>query len=175
MFSMKQPVARSAAALGIAALLASGIAGCSTTSPASAGIGGTAVVQPASNKTTTLTFDASDIDGNMAMVDLGGKSADGPDIGDMVSFTQNLSQDGKVVGQVHVSSVVVDHEKKLSESNGTMVLDGGTIQLSGLVSMDPTFTLAITGGTGKYLGATGVMDFDGSGPTQVMKVTLSGK
>lgn len=111
----------------------------------------------------------------MAMVDLGAKSPDGPDIGDMVSFTQDLSQNGKVVGQVHVSSVVVDHQKKLSESNATMVLDGGTIQLAGLVSMDPAFTLTITGGTGKYLGATGVMDFDGSGQAQLMKVTLAGK
>jgi hypothetical protein len=60
-----------------------------------------------------------------------------------------------MVGQVHVSSVVVDHQKKLSESNATMVRDGGTVQLAGLVSMDPSFTPTITGGTGKFLGAAG--------------------
>lgn len=171
----KQSLSRPAAVLGMAAVLAGGIAGCSTAAPAPGGSGATAVVQPVAEKSHTLTFEADDMEGNMVVVDLGAPSTGGPDLGDMVSFTQNLSQDGKVVGQVHVSSVVVDHEKKLSESNATMVVDGGTIQLAGLVSMDPEFTLTITGGTGAYLGATGVMEFDGSGPAQLMKVTLAGK
>jgi hypothetical protein len=51
-------------------------------------------------------------------------------------------------------------------------LKDGTIQLAGIVSMEPKFSLTVTGGTGKYLGATGTMAFDASGNDQTMTVEL---
>jgi hypothetical protein len=163
--SFTRRMSRSAAAIVIAGVLASGVAACASgqqhADSAAAAAGA-----------TTLSFVASDIDGNHVTVDLGKKSPDGPDIGDVVAFTQNLTEDGKDAGQVHVMAIGVDHEKHLSEATGTIVLKNGSIQLAGVVAMEPTFTLSVVGGTGDYTGATGTMAFDASGSDQTMKVEL---
>jgi hypothetical protein len=167
---------RAVVAIVIAGALAGGVAACSTgqlqgDSAAAAPINAASAANAKAHH-ATLSFVATDIEGNNVTVDLGEKSPDGPDIGDLVAFTQNLTEDGKDAGQVHVMAIGVDHEKHLSEATGTIVLKNGSIQLAGVVAMEPTFTLSVVGGTGDYTGATGTMAFDASGNDQTMKVEL---
>ena len=123
--------------------------------------------------TTTLQFVAVDQPGNMAMEDLGAKDASdqGPDIGDLLAFTQTLQRNGKNAGEVHVFAVGVDHTQHLSEATGTVVLADGTIQIAGIVPQSPAFTLAVVGGTGHYLGDTGTMDFNAAVPPRRSRCT----
>lgn len=158
--------------LAAAALAAASLTGCSSGNPATHPA--TTAKAVVATTPTTLHFVASDEAGNMALEDLGAKSPEGgPDIGDIIAFTQTLTLDGKPAGEVHVVSIGVDHKRHLSECSATMMLDGGTIQLGGVVSMEPTFTLTVLGGTGTYAGVTGTMDFDGGGDVQKMDVTLT--
>lgn len=128
--------------------------------------------QPAKSSGTTLRFVAQDEPGNEAFDHLGTKSPDGPDIGDLLAFTQTLTRDGKAVGQIHVAAVGVDHNRQLSHADGTLVLIGGDIEVAGIVSPTPTFTLAVIGGTGAYTGETGTLVLDYSGTQQTVTVHL---
>jgi hypothetical protein len=171
---MPTPAIRLALAVAATAIGASGITACSssphTTAPAS-----TPMNHPAAAPThTTLEFVAHDEPGNMTLEDLGAKSAPGgPDIGDLLAFTQSLTRAGKPAGQVHVTAVGVDHKRHLSEATGTITLSNGTIQIAGIVTMQPTFTLTVTGGTGTYAGNSGTLDFDASSNVQKMTVHLT--
>jgi len=161
---------RAAAVVIAGGLIIGGVSACASPShPADAAA--PAGVAPAANL-TTLSYIATDIDGDNVFVDLGDKSDQGPDIGDLLAFTQNLSSDGENVGQVHVAAVVVDHDTHVSEATGTIVLADGSIQVAGVVTQDPKFTLTVTGGTGAYLGATGTMSFDASGSDQTITLEL---
>jgi len=173
---MPTPAIRLALAVAATAIGASGITACSS-STHTATPGATPVNHPAAApKHTTLEFVAHDEPGNMALDDLGAKSAPGgPDIGDLLAFTQTLTRDGKPAGQVHVAAIGVDHKRHLSEATGTITLSNGTIQIAGIVTMKPTFTLTVTGGTGTYAGNSGTLDFDASGNVQKMTVHLTGK
>lgn len=158
---------RRGTALGLAAILgAAGLAAC----------GSDPAVTPVSSHAKhgrSLSFVASDEPGNMAMEDLGGKSAPGgPDIGDLIAFTQALTAKGKQVGQVHVAGVGSDHTRHLTQATGTIALADGTIAVVGMVTMEAKFTLAVVGGTGAYAGESGTMDFDGSGSEQKITVHL---
>lgn len=119
---------------------------------------------------TTRTFVATDEPGNMTVEDLGAPSPDGPGLGDLVAFTQDLARNGHHAGTAHVSAIGVDARRHLSEATGTLRLHGGTVQVGGLVNRSPRFTLAVTGGTGRYVGARGTMLFDASG--EVQRITL---
>ena len=148
------------------------IAGCSSSEPAAAPPASTtAVGKPA---VSTLVFTSRDEPGNLALEDLGVKSAPGgADLGDVVAFTKTLLRDNRPVGQVHVAAVGVDHTRHLSEATGTFALSDGSIQVAGIVAMTPKFTLAVTGGTGAYAGDTGTMDFDGSSRAEKMTIHLT--
>lgn len=171
-------IPRTVTVLVAAGLLAAGITACSSGGQQHGGDAAAAAQVASSTSSnsasdaTTLSFVATDIDGNNVTIDLGKKDHGGPDIGDLVAFTQTLSTDGKDVGEVHVIAAVVDHTSHLSEATGTIVLTNGSIQLAGVVAMEPTFTLTVTGGTGDYVGATGTMDFDASSDVQTMTVHL---
>jgi hypothetical protein len=169
---------RTITALVAAGLLMAGVTACSSGGLEHGGNAAAAAEVTSSTTSsngsdaTTLSFVATDIDGNHVTIDLGKKDHGGPDIGDLVAFTQTLSTGGKDVGEVHVIAAVVDHTSHLSEATGTIVLDNGSIQLAGVVAMEPTFTLTVTGGTGDYVGAAGTMDFDASSDVQTMTVHL---
>lgn len=120
--------------------------------------------------TTTMRFAAHD--GQFAMDDLGDPSPHGPGMGDVVVLTQRLTQHGKTVGKVRDAAVGVDGRKHLFQANGTLTLEHGTITGSGLVTQTSHFVLAVTGGTGKYLGARGKIAFDFPGGKQLLTVTL---
>lgn len=166
---------RAAAASATAAVLATmALAGCASHHAAAAA----APTRLTASKpaVTTLAFVAQDEPGNMTLEDLGRKSAPGgPDLGDLLAFTQTLTVSGKPVGKAHVFAVGVDHKLHLSEATGTISLSDGTIQIGGLVSMSPKFTLVVTGGTGAYAGDAGTVDFSASASTQHLTVHLTGQ
>ena len=143
---------------------------------AAAGSSAQAATKPTSahKSSTTLSFVSHDEAGNETLVDLGPKSAPGgPDIGDVLAFTQRLTAAGHTVGQIHVVAIGVDHQRNLSEASGTIDLANGSIQVAGIVSEQPSFTLAVTGGTGAYQGNSGSMVFDASTGSQKITVHLT--
>lgn len=126
----------------------------------------------AAHRPTATTYVAHDEPGNMAFVDLGAPSQQGPDIGDIVAFTQTLTRGGKQVGLAHVAAVVVDHKRHLSQANATVQIPGGTVEVAGIVTMTSRFRLAVTGGTGRYVGATGVLKFHNKHGQQLLTLKL---
>jgi hypothetical protein len=106
---------------------------------------------------TTLRFVAHDVPGQMAFDDLGAASPDGPGIGDVLAFTQRLTRAGHTVGRISNASVGVDQARHLFQANGTIVLAHGTVEYAGLVSQGSRFVLAVTGGTGRYVGVSGTL------------------
>ena len=119
----------------------------------------------------TLVFAAHDETGNFALDDLGAKSTSGPDIGDLLAFTQTLSANGRTAGVLHLAAVGVDHRRRLTQAEGTVVLTGGTIEVAGLVPQTPRFTLAITGGTGTYTDSRGTLTI--STPQHTSRITIT--
>lgn len=94
-------------------------------------------------------------------LDLG---APGPSLGDELVFSETLSRNGRDVGTSGVvcttTAVEPPYEVTTYHCVGTLSLRNGQITLQGLVEVqgenDPgPFTVAITGGTGDYRGASG--------------------
>jgi hypothetical protein len=121
----------------------------------------------------TLVFAAHDEAGNFALDDLGAKSTNGPDIGDLLALTQTLTANGRVAGLLHLAAVGVDHRRRLTQAEGTVVLTGGTIEVAGLVPQTPHFTLAITGGTGTYINSRGTLTITTPKHTSRITITLN--
>jgi hypothetical protein len=101
-------------------------------------------------------------------IDLG---APGFSLGDEVVFSGNLLRDGKQVGRVGVVCSFVstaNADRVEAQCPTTSILPGGQITTQGtIVNRSLNFTLPITGGSGRYLGATGqVVSRDISTPTQ---------
>jgi hypothetical protein len=128
--------------------------------------------QAHSSPRTVLSFVAHDDAGNMAFEDLGAPSPNGPDLGDVVAFTQGLTSNGKAVGRISNAAIGVDHKRHLFQASGTIVLATGQINVAGLVSMGHQFRLAVIGGQGHYTGANGWMDITNVHGQQQLKVTL---
>lgn len=143
-----------------------------TAAPAPATSATSAVAAAQATRASKTTYVAHDEAGNSAFVDLGDPSPQGPDIGDLVAFTQTLTRDGKQVGLAHVAAVVVDHKRHLSQANGTLQIPGGTVEVAGTVTMASRFTLAVTGGTGRYIGARGVLKFHSDHNRQLLTLKL---
>lgn len=121
----------------------------------------------------TLIFAAHDEAGNFALDDLGAKSTNGPDIGDLLALTQTLTANGRTAGVLHLTAVGVDHRRHLTQAEGTVVLNGGTIEVAGLVPQTPHFTLAITGGTGTYIDSRGTLTVTTPQHTSRITITLN--
>lgn len=83
--------------------------------------------------------------------------------GDLIVFTNPLADTaGKRVGRLHVQCVTTTGSSNFLASkltcNGVMVLPGGTLSLQAIVGPNvPTTNAAITGGTGVYANARGVV------------------
>lgn len=140
-----------------------------TTAAVGVTIGAVSLGGPASAHGQTTTTHYVLRDGQFAMDDLGDP---GEGLGDIMVQSQPVTRHGKTVGRVHDSAVAVEAKGNLWQANGSLVLSGGTIEYAGLVSHSPHFTMAITGGTGKYQGAAGRMSFDFPGNRQLLTVTL---
>jgi hypothetical protein len=88
----------------------------------------------------------------------------GPSLGDELVFSERLSRRGRPVGVSGVvctaTQVEPPYDDLMFHCVGTLKLRRGQITLQGLIEVqgedDPgPFTVAITGGTGKYRGASG--------------------
>jgi hypothetical protein len=121
---------------------------------------------------TNLVFTAHDEPGNFAFVDLGAKSKQGPDIGDVLAFTQTLVSAGRPTGVVHLAAIGVDHRRHLTQATGTVVLANGTIAVSGAVPQSHLFSLAVVGGTGAYAGAHGTLTVRTPAHTSTITIAL---
>lgn len=109
-------------------------------------------------------------DGQFAMDDLG---QPGEGLGDILVQSQPVVRHGKTVGHIHDTATAVAPKGSLWQANGTLVLRGGTIEYAGLISHSPHFTMAITGGTGKYQDASGQMVFEFPGNRQLLTMNLT--
>jgi allene oxide cyclase-like protein len=103
-----------------------------------------------------------------ANIDVG---APGFSLGDMVVFSGNLLRDGEQVGRVGVVCTFVSAANAArveAQCPTTATLPGGQVTTQGtIVNRSLNFTLAITGGSGRYQGAGGqVVSRDVSTPTQ---------
>lgn len=122
---------------------------------------------------TVMTFVVQDEDGNFALADNGPPSQAGEqDITDIVAMTQTLTQDGAAVGRVSMEGIGVDHDRGVSQVVGTLRLDGGDVEFSGLVPKRPHFTLAVVGGTRDYVGAVGTLTLDFRTQDQLLVLRL---
>jgi hypothetical protein len=100
--------------------------------------------------TSTLSFVTKQQ--SLTQIDVGKK---GFSVGDSFVFVEQLLANGKSVGHDRIVCTHVANTRSDAEScTGTVELAGGTIQLAGLASEGP-FTVAVVGGTGRYVGARG--------------------
>jgi Allene oxide cyclase barrel like domain len=88
----------------------------------------------------------------------------GPSLGDELVFSERLSRHGRSVGVsggvCTATQVEAPYDALMFQCVGTLKLKRGQITLQGLIEVqgedDPgPFTVAITGGTGRYAGAGG--------------------
>jgi hypothetical protein len=103
-----------------------------------------------------------------ANIDVG---APGFSLGDEVVFSGNLLRNGEQVGRIGVVCTFVSTANAArveAQCPTTSILPGGQITTQGtIVNRSLNFTLPITGGSGRYLGASGqVVSRDVSTPTQ---------
>src|SRR4051794_13426049 len=108
----------------------------------------------------TLTLDSKG--GRTIVVEDNGRR--GPTAGDERTFSQTLTEDGKVVGRLDGSTTITASGGGKEQRIGTIqyTLDEGTIVASGVYASAPGVflpsggvTRPIVGGTGKYAGAQG--------------------
>jgi hypothetical protein len=137
--------------IGVAIMALVLIAGVSVFSSANAGSGGSSK-DGDTVRLLTKTVDEADIDVGAA----------GESLGDYFVFTEDLFMKGKRVGSDHVSCMAtrIDKSEFTVQCVATLVLDGkGQITVQGAVTFSEesgsTFTLAITGGTGRFRDASG--------------------
>ena len=99
----------------------------------------------------------------------------GPSLGDELVFSERLTRRGRPVGVSGVVCTATQVEPPYDELTfhcvGTLKLRRGQITLQGLIEIqgedDPgPFTVAITGGTGRYRGAGGKAVIREIGPTR---------
>lgn len=152
---------------GLAAAAAVAVAGSSVAGSSVAG------ATKAGHAPVTMHFVSTEEPGNFALADLGPPSQPGEqDISDVIAFTNTLSSEGRSVRQIHLAGVGVDHQRKLSQATGTISLGDGSIEFAGIVPRTAHFDLAVTGGTGRYIGAEGTLGLDFTSNQPRLTLTL---
>ena len=134
---------------------------------------GVSVSSAQATTTRTLVFSAHDEPGNFALEHLGSKNSNGPGIGDLLVLTQTLTADGRTAGAVHLAAIGVDHRRHLTQAEGTVVLNDGTIVVAGVIPQSPRFSLAVLGGTGTYAGLHGTLTVTTPKHTSRITITLT--
>lgn len=100
--------------------------------------------------------------------------------GDVITFTNPLAESsGRLVGKLHVGCLTTtgarDFMKSVMTCTGVIVLRDGTLTMVANTSPGlPTTTGAITGGTGAYANATGVVVSKASDGGSLDTITLAG-
>jgi hypothetical protein len=124
---------------------------------------GTGVAAAHGDRGKTLRLVA--VDANEEFIDVG---VSGPSLGDEIVFSETLRKDGRDVGRsggvCTITRGVPPYDIVDLHCVATLRVRGGQITLQGLNEVqgedDPgPFRLAITGGTGKYRGASGEATF----------------
>jgi hypothetical protein len=127
----------------------------------------------------TLRLTATEIQSEF--LDLG---SPGPSLGDELVFSERLSKNGREVGEsgvvCTVTHTVPPYDVLTFQCIGTLSLRKGQITLQGLIEVqgedDPgPFVVAITGGTGKFRGASGEAVVRVSDETSVYKLRFDSR
>lgn len=117
------------------------------------------------------TFRLVERDAHFRHVDLPPRER-APSVGDEFVITAKLNRSGERVGRLHAVCTITQRALKahriFQSCVGTLDLRRGTIELAvgGIVS-ERDFEIAVTGGTGKYAGASGTVEV-----TQVHRRTV---
>jgi allene oxide cyclase-like protein len=118
-------------------------------------------------KTTTMKIVATQHD--FGQVDTGKR---GPSAGDLVVFSEALRMNGKAAGADHITCTLMGMWPKETDfCRGLFVLPGGTLIAEGASTHGP-FTVAVTGGTGRYAGAHGTMHSTPTKTGEILEITL---
>jgi hypothetical protein len=122
---------------------------------------GTTAASAAGRHNRTLRLTATQID--VAFLDLGDPNLS---LGDTIVFSDTLTRRGRDVGEDGGTCTVTDitgYSGFMANCVVTLALRRGQITVQGLIAFEeetiPDATLAITGGTGAYRGASGELDF----------------
>lgn len=109
--------------------------------------GSSAAAEPRTSSQHTIRVDATVTE--VAMLDLGTK---GPSLGDQIVFTNRLTQHGRELGHEGAVCTTVSVKHHEAQCVATFVFRDGQITAQGLVTLGSTkpYTVAITGGSGKY-------------------------
>lgn len=99
----------------------------------------------------------------------------GPTPGDIYVFVDDLLDGGQQVGQIHGRCNLLDPARAAFECTAVLVLGHGTLTTAGILINAPGATSvgSITGGTGRYRGASGELEVDLGGPTGPHELRLS--
>lgn len=83
----------------------------------------------------------------------------GPSLGDEIVFSEKLLQDGAQVGHAGAVCTTVSLERNEAQCNATYSFSGGQITAQALITLNSTapYAASITGGSGEYQGADGVV------------------
>ena len=96
----------------------------------------------------------------------------GDSVGDVLACRGALrDSSGSRTGRAHWTCVFLGSERAGEDCLGTVALNGGTLQLAGVLNhMSPRSTWAVTGGTGKYASARGSAELRQLSPTRTRAV-----
>jgi hypothetical protein len=122
---------------------------------------GTAAASAAGKQHRALRLTATQIDS--AFLDLGDPNLS---LGDQIVFSDTLTRRGREVGEDGGTCTVTDitgYDGFMANCVVTLALRRGQITIQGLIAFEeetiPDATLAVTGGTGAYRGASGELDY----------------
>ena len=139
-----------------------------------------AIVTTASGQTapahtaTTLTFLSHDVHFEFIDVPPKGGERKPPSEGDEFVIGGRLEQEGKAVGTTNlVCTITQPGNHGVSSCTGMAIVPGGTLAIQGVSYIaGNSDTYAITGGTGRYAGATGTAATTQKGQADQIRVTL---
>jgi len=133
----------------------------------------------ASTSSAADTFRLVERQGTFRYVDLPPKQRSEespPTAGDEIVLTSRLYRSGDRVGTLHAVCTftrrTANFDRLPASCAGTFVLKGGSIQVAAGGMLKDKFELAITGGTGRFAGASGTVTSDSTGRRTVNTVHL---
>jgi hypothetical protein len=144
---------------------------------AAAALAAAALAATASGASAPATLRLTQIDHHFKLVDVAPRGGDAkpPSQGDELVIGGRLRQGGRSAGSSNlVCTVTQPGRRAVADCTGTLVLRRGDISFAGVSAFAKQINVAaVTGGTGDYAGATGVVTTsDGSGSRTAITVEL---
>jgi hypothetical protein len=147
-----------------------------------AALAGVAGVLPAQGQdpaaTRTLTFASTQSPRDFKSIDVKPK---GDSVGDRFVFSTTLRAAGKVAGRMEGDCLAIDGRFEALDCSLVAILADGSLTAAGAAVDKPIPGVggtkeqyAVTGGTGAYVGATGVITRSGNGKDDKLTVVLGG-